>query len=178
MEMKVNRELIKALRVNKSWSQERLAEVAGVSLRTVQRVENEGAASLQTRVAIADALGVEPAYFDAEVKRAVNSHVSVKLRMRLLLSLSRRWGNSALRGAGILLTSLIGVSMLAIALFKPFKPNNVGLFTTDTSVSFGMLENTVSMQEHLGYWVIPLACIVAWGSYKGLMLLIGTRVKV
>lgn len=66
MEMNVNRELIKALRLNKSWSQEKLAETAGVSLRTVQRVETDAVASLQSRIAIASALGVEPAELDID----------------------------------------------------------------------------------------------------------------
>jgi transcriptional regulator with XRE-family HTH domain len=59
--MSVNRDLVRQLRLNKSWSQEQLAEEAGVSPRTVQRVESEGVASLQSCRAIAQALGVEPA---------------------------------------------------------------------------------------------------------------------
>jgi transcriptional regulator with XRE-family HTH domain len=61
MDMSVNRDLVRQLRLNKSWSQEELAEKAGVSPRTVQRVETEGVASLQSCRAIATALGVEPA---------------------------------------------------------------------------------------------------------------------
>jgi transcriptional regulator with XRE-family HTH domain len=61
MDMSVNRDLVRQLRLNKSWSQEQLAEEAGVSPRTVQRVETEGVASLQSCRAIATALGVEPA---------------------------------------------------------------------------------------------------------------------
>ncbi|HEY7673052.1 MAG TPA: helix-turn-helix domain-containing protein [Gammaproteobacteria bacterium] len=61
MDMSVNRDLVRQLRLNKSWSQEQLAEEAGVSPRTVQRVESDGVASLQSCRAIAKALGVEPA---------------------------------------------------------------------------------------------------------------------
>lgn len=66
MEMKINSDLVKQFRLQKSWSQERLAEAAGLSLRTVQRIETDGAVSLQSRSAIADALGVEPSALDAE----------------------------------------------------------------------------------------------------------------
>jgi transcriptional regulator with XRE-family HTH domain len=59
--MNVNRDLVRQLRLSKSWSQEQLAEEAGVSPRTVQRVEADGVASLQSCRAIATALGVEPA---------------------------------------------------------------------------------------------------------------------
>lgn len=66
MEMNVNRELIKELRLKKSWSQGKLADVAGVSMRTIQRVETDGVASLQSRIAIAGALKVEPVDLDLE----------------------------------------------------------------------------------------------------------------
>jgi transcriptional regulator with XRE-family HTH domain len=61
MNMNVDRELVRRLRLNKSWSQEKLADEAGVSLRTVQRIEADGVASHQTCRAIAKALGIQPA---------------------------------------------------------------------------------------------------------------------
>lgn len=61
MELKVDPVKIRQLRLNKSWSQEELAEKAKVSLRTVQRMEIDGSTSLKSRRAIAHALGVEPA---------------------------------------------------------------------------------------------------------------------
>ena len=56
--MAVSGEKIRALRDAKAWSQAHLAEAANLSLRTVQRVEAEGTASGETRLAIAAALGV------------------------------------------------------------------------------------------------------------------------
>lgn len=56
--MAISGETIKSLREAKAWSQAHLAEAAGLSLRTVQRVEAEGTASPETRLAIAGALGV------------------------------------------------------------------------------------------------------------------------
>jgi transcriptional regulator with XRE-family HTH domain len=49
------------LREERAWSQEHLASVAGLSARTVQRLEAEGNASLESKMAIAAAFGVEPA---------------------------------------------------------------------------------------------------------------------
>lgn len=60
-EMKVDTKLIKELREERAWSQEHLASVAGLSARTVQRLEAEGNASLESKMAIAAAFGVEPA---------------------------------------------------------------------------------------------------------------------
>ena len=46
MHMRVDGQRVKALRLQQSWSQELLAEQAGVSQRTIQRMEVGGAASL------------------------------------------------------------------------------------------------------------------------------------
>jgi transcriptional regulator with XRE-family HTH domain len=59
MEMKIDALKIKQLREARGWSQEHLAEVAGLSARTVQRIEAEGNASPESRMALAAALGVE-----------------------------------------------------------------------------------------------------------------------
>jgi DNA-binding XRE family transcriptional regulator len=56
--MKINAELVLELRGKKSWSQDELALVAGVNLRTIQRVEKEASASLQTKKALASAFGI------------------------------------------------------------------------------------------------------------------------
>ena len=69
MDMSVDREFVRRLRLDKSWSQEKLADEAGVSLRTVQRVESDGVASHRSCRAIAEALGVEP----AEIRNGVGS---------------------------------------------------------------------------------------------------------
>ncbi|CAI0745000.1 helix-turn-helix domain-containing protein [Serratia grimesii] len=50
---------IRQLRLDKGWSQEQLATIAGLSTRTVQRIENGEQASLETLTAIAAALGVQ-----------------------------------------------------------------------------------------------------------------------
>jgi len=57
MEEKRVGEKIRSLRERKAWTQERLADIAGVSARTVQRAE-EGVMAAETRASIATALGV------------------------------------------------------------------------------------------------------------------------
>ena len=68
--MKVDGELVRRLREEKSWSQEHLATVAGVSHRTIQRVESDGTASLETRMALASALSVPAANLGPKPGRA------------------------------------------------------------------------------------------------------------
>ena len=54
--MKVNTARVLSLRTERSWSQDELATAAGLNLRTIQRIENEGTASLQSLKALASAL--------------------------------------------------------------------------------------------------------------------------
>lgn len=54
---------IKALRKSKGFSQEALAEISGLSLRTVQRIENENKnPSGDTLKRVSSALGISPDY--------------------------------------------------------------------------------------------------------------------
>src|SRR5688572_802888 len=57
--MRINAQFVVALRKRKSWSQEELATAAGLNLRTIQRIESDGVASLQSRKALAAAFDVE-----------------------------------------------------------------------------------------------------------------------
>jgi transcriptional regulator with XRE-family HTH domain len=57
-QMKIDGEQVRKLREARAWSQEHLAAAAGLSARTIQRVESEGAAAPETRLAIASAFGV------------------------------------------------------------------------------------------------------------------------
>lgn len=58
--MRIDPGRLRQLREQRAWSQEQLAEVAGLSVRTVQRIESGSAASPETRMALATALGVGP----------------------------------------------------------------------------------------------------------------------
>jgi transcriptional regulator with XRE-family HTH domain len=61
MDMKLNAERIRTLREQRAWSQEHLATVAGLSARTLQRIEAGSAASQETCLALAAALQVQVA---------------------------------------------------------------------------------------------------------------------
>ena len=84
MDMNIDNEWIKAQRANRAWSQEQLAAAAGLSLRTVQRIEKTGVASNESVKALAavfetsiQALGSKPQSRLAE--RRVHSPVRVGL---------------------------------------------------------------------------------------------------
>lgn len=58
--MKVDSALVKKVRNSKGWSQEQLGEASGLSLRTIQRLENEGNASKESIRALAKVLDLAP----------------------------------------------------------------------------------------------------------------------
>jgi transcriptional regulator with XRE-family HTH domain len=62
--MNINRSLILALRKQRSWSQDELAVSSGLNLRTVQRIESSGIASLQSRKALAAAFNIDVSDLD------------------------------------------------------------------------------------------------------------------
>jgi len=51
--------LIRQLRAEKGWTQQQLADICNLSLRTIQRVELHGIASLETSKALAVAFDVD-----------------------------------------------------------------------------------------------------------------------
>ncbi len=56
--MEVNVERLRQLRVDKGWSQRKLAEEAGVTQTTVWKIEHGGGAQAATLKKLGDALGV------------------------------------------------------------------------------------------------------------------------
>ena len=57
--MKINTATVLKARRQRSWSQDELAIASGLNLRTIQRIESDGSASLQSRKALAAALDVD-----------------------------------------------------------------------------------------------------------------------
>jgi transcriptional regulator with XRE-family HTH domain len=63
--MTINRSLILGLRKQRSWSQDELAVASGLNLRTVQRIERSGSASLQSKKALAAAFNIDVSDLDS-----------------------------------------------------------------------------------------------------------------
>jgi len=73
MVISMNLNRIKQLRISRAWSQEQLAELSSLSVRTVQRIENGEQASLETLGAIAAAFDIKVAELIAPVGPDENS---------------------------------------------------------------------------------------------------------
>ena len=61
MEMKINAKKVTEERKIRAWSQQHLADASAVSLRTIQRVENNGSGSLETVKALASCFELDVA---------------------------------------------------------------------------------------------------------------------
>ena len=57
--MNINAGVVLKARKQKFWSQEELAIASGLNLRTIQRIEREASASLQSKKALASALDLD-----------------------------------------------------------------------------------------------------------------------
>lgn len=80
-------EKVKYLRKNNGWSQDVLAKAAGLSLRTIQRVEKDGTSSAETQLSLAAALNVSPSDL-IPVSDKLSVNWKRKLFMQNLLALS------------------------------------------------------------------------------------------
>lgn len=87
MEMKINANKVISERKARAWSQQHLAEVSDVSLRTIQRVENNGTGSLETVKALASCFELDVnMLFTLEIE-AANRHSNSKSRIAVICSL-------------------------------------------------------------------------------------------
>ncbi|BEM96347.1 helix-turn-helix domain-containing protein [Serratia ureilytica] len=101
---------IRPLRLEKGWSQEQLATIAGLSTRTVQRIENGEQASLETLTAIAAALGVQVRDLNAPPQRPQEETPEAQ-RLRRQVAAEGKLLSMAVRFA------VIGVMLFAINWF-------------------------------------------------------------
>jgi len=65
--------LVRKLRLQRGWSQEHLAELVGVSVRTIQRIERGYSPGLETAKALASVFEVDVSTFTSE-ESTVNKH--------------------------------------------------------------------------------------------------------
>ena len=68
----IDKDYIKKLRNERTWSQEQLSSISGLSLRTVQRIEHEGRCSQESKKALAAAFKINARDMDI-IQTNVNS---------------------------------------------------------------------------------------------------------
>ncbi len=89
MKITLNSDKLKKWRVERCWSQEQLAEVAGVSLRTIQRIENGKTASRDSALSLATAFNVDVSTLSLDIDSQVeNARAAEKTKQYLQFKLS------------------------------------------------------------------------------------------
>ncbi|GGY88023.1 hypothetical protein GCM10011613_36320 [Cellvibrio zantedeschiae] len=86
MDMQLNKDQLRRERELRAWSQSHLAEVAGLSMRTVQRIETSGSASLESAKAIAAAFDTQVEALLAQDDPAVENSGAAKKSISKRLS--------------------------------------------------------------------------------------------
>ncbi len=86
MDMRLDKAKLKALRESRAWSQTHLAEVSGISLRTIQRIEKSGNASLESIKSICATFDVHVEYLTVpqEQQSKIESSLLQTMRKKLL----------------------------------------------------------------------------------------------
>jgi len=80
MDMKVDSSYIKAQRARRAWSQEHLAEVSALGLRTIQRIEKTGAASYESARSLAAVFEIDVQELRVADPVVAPPRISVSLR--------------------------------------------------------------------------------------------------
>jgi len=134
MEVKVDSNLIRIEHENRGWTQEHLASVTGLSLRTIHRIEKTGSASFESVTALASVLAVDVARLrasESKPSRVRTFRMSLELPLRLALAaasgglcaLQFRWrhygGSSADIGFGWLDFAIAG-TLIGVAVLCPY----------------------------------------------------------
>jgi DNA-binding XRE family transcriptional regulator len=145
--------MVKELRIKHSYSQEKLAAIVGVNLRTIQRIETKGVASLDTRGALAKALDVRPEELDVpEVSAAVATQGGSQPRLSFLVI------------SGVLV--VLGATILAVAVYStPWLitlPAVVGALVALTG--FFILSQLTPLRGRRGYVVLGIYLVSLVGS--------------
>lgn len=94
--MKINTELVLKARRQRSWSQDELAIASGLNLRTIQRIESQGSASLGSKKALAAALD-----FDVQDLDCGDELMPQKWEYRVVETKDRKALQSELEKAGV-----------------------------------------------------------------------------
>ena len=86
MDMKINRDVLIQARSARAWSQQQLADVSGISLRTIQRIEKSGVASNDSLQGICAAFNKEPTYFIVHTGQAAKQKNLVKMVLGIMVA--------------------------------------------------------------------------------------------
>jgi DNA-binding XRE family transcriptional regulator len=154
MDMKVDPSYIRAQRERRAWSQEHLAEVAGLGLRTIQRIEKTGAASYESARSLAAVFGMDVADLRVETPTpaaALRTNVALRPVLGVLGAL--------VAGGALLVTtsSFAADKVLMDVTFALESPDGARALATEAVVDDGTLVGGVNdvRFEDLRFTIVP-----------------------
>ena len=87
MDMRINSDLVRSERERRAWSQEQLASVTGLGLRTITRIETTGRASHESVKALASVFHVEVAALRSLPYEAITAPLHIRWLRKVGLAL-------------------------------------------------------------------------------------------
>jgi len=83
--MLINKEKVRQLRTERGWTQAHLAELCDVSLRTIQRIENQGSSSAESLMALSAVFEVEQVFFADNIEIIQNDRSTLSKSLPLII---------------------------------------------------------------------------------------------
>ena len=110
MEIKLNIKVIKQARMTKNWTQQQLAEICGLSLRTIQRIEKSGIASQESVASLSSVFEIDKEKFILSIVSNKQQSILRKKRasFRVLFEQSFRYVLSIM-AIGMFIIGIIGL---------------------------------------------------------------------
>ena len=81
MDIMIDKNRVRKFRNQHTWSQDHLASVSGLSLRTIQRIENDGSCSLESKKALAEVFNIKPCDLEMQIDALQNLAASKRGRI-------------------------------------------------------------------------------------------------
>jgi transcriptional regulator with XRE-family HTH domain len=169
MYMQINSKILIELRKKRAWSQSELAEVTGLSLRTVQRIEKSGTASLESVKAFAAVFELAP----ESLQLATVTHEDVADSNETCIIVSQSSPSFTLSDQAIQLSLALFLPASMIMLFMLFTkiPNLDWIHTTRLTLFSEVLPQWISLIINLTIALLPLLVLctiagVCWDLYK------------
>lgn len=133
MDMKAKSSLIRKYRTERLWSQEHLAEVSGLGLRTIQRLESRGSGSNETIKALASVFEVDP----GTLVWRDGSYQAYK---------HRQWGYVTFAGIPVLAVTILAINEWA-QIIPPFAIGIIFGLLTIVAIIFSSMTIEVNESE-------------------------------
>lgn len=169
MYMQINNKILIDLRKKRAWSQSELAEVTGLSLRTVQRIEKSGTASLESVKAFAAVFELAPE--SLQLAAATDEDVADSNETCVIITQSRASLTLSDQAIQLSLALFLPVAMVMLFMLFTKLPNVDWVHTVRLMLFSEVLPQWLSLTINLAIALLPLLVCstlvgICWDLYK------------